>query len=67
MYILQMLANAGDQADKIRYFTFFTLFDAEGMAAGENSAVMGMLALFIGAAAFYAAGIRAFCRKDLHI
>ncbi|GFI37640.1 hypothetical protein IMSAGC015_01827 [Lachnospiraceae bacterium] len=67
MYILQMLANAGDQADKIRYFTFFTLFDAEGMAAGENSAVMGMLALFIGAAALYAAGIRAFCRKDLHI
>ncbi len=67
MYVLQMLANAGEQADVVKYFTFFTLFDASGMAAGENSAVLGMLALLAGAAALYMAGIAVFCKKDLHI
>ncbi len=67
MYILQMLANAGDKADGIKYFTFFTLFDASGIVAGANSAVVGMLILLIGAVVLYAAGICVFCKKDLHI
>ena len=67
MYILQMLANAGDKADGIKYFTFFTLFDASGIVAGTNSAVVGMLILLIGAVVLYAAGICVFCKKDLHI
>jgi len=27
MYVLQMLANVGGNAEKAKYFTFFTLFD----------------------------------------
>lgn len=67
MYILQMLANAGEGAEGIRYFTFFTLFNANGIAANESGAVMGALVLLICAIALYAIGITVFCKKDLHI
>ncbi|MDE6944344.1 MAG: hypothetical protein K2P66_07950 [Lachnospiraceae bacterium] len=67
MYILQMLANVGEKADAIKYFTLFTLFDAEGIVAGESGAIMGTLALLIGGVILYLAGISAFCKKDLHI
>ncbi len=67
MYILQMLANAGEKAEAIKYVTFFTLFDANGIAANESSAVFGTLALLIGAIALYTIGTAVFCRKDLHI
>ena len=67
MYILQMLANAGEEADVIKYFTFFTLFDAKGIVAGEGGAALGMLVLLFGAITFYGIGILAFCKKDLHI
>lgn len=67
MYILQMLANAGEKAEIMKYFTFFSLFDPSGAAAGESGAVLGALALLLGAIGLYAAGIAVFCRKDLHI
>lgn len=67
MYILQMLANAGEKTEIMKYFTFFSLFDPNGAAAGESGAVLGALALLLGAIWLYAAGIAVFCRKDLHI
>ncbi len=67
MYVLQMLANVGEKAEVIKYFTFFTLFDANGIAAGEESAVLGMLPLLVGAIVLYIVGIAVFCKKDLHI
>lgn len=67
MYVLQMLANAGEKAEKAKYFTLFTLFDPSGIVAGESSAMIGMTVLLIGAVALYALGIVIFSRKDLHI
>lgn len=67
MYILQMLANAGEKADVFKYFTFFTLFDANGIAAGDGSAFIGTLALLIGAITLYTIGVTVFCKKDLPI
>ena len=67
MYIFQMLANAGEKADVIKYFTFFTLFDANGIVAGESSAVIGTLALLMGAIILYMTGVVVFCKKDLYI
>lgn len=67
MYVLQMLANSGGKAENAKYFTAFTLYDANGIAAGESAALGGVLALLAGAAALYALGITVFCRKDLHI
>lgn len=67
MYVLQMLANSGGKAENAKYFTAFTLFDANGLAAGETAALGGAFALLAGAVALYAIGITVFCRKDLHI
>ena len=67
MYVLQMLANVGGNAEKAKYFTFFTLFRPEGLISGEGSAIAGALLLLAGAAVLYGAGIAVFDRKNLHI
>lgn len=67
MYVLQMLANAGEKAKAAKNFTIFTLFSPEGIVAGETGAALGVVALFLGAAVLFAAGIIAFTQKDLHI
>lgn len=67
MYVLQMLANVGGDAEKAKYFTFFTLFNPDGIIAGESSAAVGAFMLFIGAVVLYVLGIMIFDRKDLYI
>ena len=67
MYVLQMLANVGGNAEKAKYFTFFTLFDPDGIIAADSSAIVGMFILLAGAAALYITGVIVFERKDLHI
>ena len=67
MYVLQMLANVGGNAEKAKYFTFFTLFRPVGLIAGESNAIASALVLFMGAVMLYAFGIMIFERKDLHI
>lgn len=67
MYILQMLANTGGNAENVKYATFFTLFNADNILAGEQSAFVGVLILFIGAILLFAASVVVFCKKDLHI
>ena len=67
MYVLQMLANTGEKAEAAKYFTLFTLFNADGVVAGESNAIICAVVLGIGAAVLYAGGIIVFCKKDLHI
>ena len=67
MYVLQMLANVGGNAEKIKYFTYFTLFDPDGLIAGKSSAAAGSLLLFAGAVVLYVLGILVFEKKDLYI
>ena len=67
MYVLQMLANVGGNAEKAKYFTFFALFDPDGIIASDSSAIVGMFMLLAGAAVLYITGVIVFERKDLHI
>lgn len=67
MYILTMLANAGEQARAARYFSLFTLFDPKGIVAGDTGAVWGVLVLLLGALVLYSLSVIIFSRKDLHI
>ena len=67
MFILQMLGNAGESAEKLKYVTFFTLFNADGIIAGESGATAGIIVLLGGAVLLYAAAITVFSQKDLHI
>ena len=67
MYVFKMLANMGGKAEKVKYVTFFTLFDPEGLVAGESGALAGILVLLVGGIALFLLGISIFNRKDLHI
>ena len=67
MYVLKMLSNLGGNAENAKYFTFFTLFDPNGIVAGNSGAITGMIVLLIGAVILFTAGIAVFCRKDLNI
>lgn len=67
MYVVKMLANMGGKAEKAKYFTFFTLFQPEGIVAGENGAIVGAIVLLVGGIALFVLGIIVFSKKDLHI
>ena len=67
MYILQMASGLGEKTEKLKGFTFFSLFDARGLASDAPRAGLGALALLIGAIALYGTGTVVFCKKDLHI
>lgn len=66
-FIIQMMANAGKELETAKYFTFFTLFDSDGIIAGDPFAFWGIAALFAGALALFTAAIVVFVKKDLHI
>lgn len=67
MYVLQMLSNVGGNAEKAKYFTFFSLFRPDDIIAGDSSAVIGVAVLLVGSMVLYTLGIIAFSKKDLHI
>jgi ABC-2 type transport system permease protein len=67
MFILQMLSQAGDKTANFKYATFFTLFNPDGIIAGESGAMGGVWVLFAGAALLFALAITVFTRRDLSI
>lgn len=67
MYVLQMLANVGEKAEKAKYFTFFTLFHPDDIIAGESRAIAGIFLLLAGAVILFVSGILVFEKKDMHI
>lgn len=66
-FIIQMMSNAGPELENAKYATFFTLFNPDGIAAGEAGALWGMVILFGGALILFSAAISIFNKKDLHI
>lgn len=67
MYVPQMLSNMGGDMGNAKYFTFFTLFNPDGIIKSESGAMAGVMVLLIGAALLYVIGIIIFNRKDLYI
>ena len=66
-FVIQMMANAGEKLENAKYATFFTLFDSDGIIAGEAGAIWGTVVLFAGAVALFGTAIAVFSKKDLHI
>ena len=67
MYVMQMLGNVGEKTEFAKYFTFFTLFDANGIVEKTSRAFSGAVVLLIGAVVMYVLGSVIFCRKDLFL
>lgn len=63
--LLQMLGQAGEKFEFLKYCTPFTLFDARALAAGETGMWWPVLVLYLAAAALFALGTAVFCRRDL--
>lgn len=66
-YLLQMLANVGDKLENLKYMTFFTLFDAEGIIAKDSSAYIMMAILVLAGILLYTLALYAFNKRDLPI
>lgn len=64
-FVLNMLANAGEQLVWIKYFTIFTLLNPAQILEGSSFTPVAMVILFAIAVITYIGGIVAFNRRDL--
>ena len=64
-YLVQMLANMGGKLEKLKYATFFTLFDPAVLATGDAGAMIGCVFLAATGILLYTAGCIIFCKRDL--
>ena len=66
-FVMQMVAQAGDRFENIRYATFLTLFDRYGLADGDSSAVWQAVTLAVVGVIAFAAAMVVFTRRDLDV
>lgn len=66
-YFLQVVSQIGEKFEFLKYATPLTLLDSYGLAAGEASAVGGVVALYAMGCVFFAVAVAVFCRRDLAI
>lgn len=67
MLLFQMLANMGGKLEKIRCFTFFTLFDPDGLVSAEPEALLFAGILLVLSVILFALAVAVFKKKDLHL
>lgn len=67
MFLVQMIRNIeiSDVLDYLKYCTFFTLFNPNGIIEGALPALSGIAILFIGGLAMYISSGFVFCNRDL--
>lgn len=65
--LIQMIAQAGDKFESLKYATPLTLFNADGLIAGDSNAAVTCMILYIAGIVFLGAGILVFSKKDLSI
>lgn len=65
--LIQMLSNANDKLESLKYATPLTLFNPDSILAGDAGAVISFLVLYIAGLILISIGIASFSRRDLHI
>lgn len=65
--LIQMLSQAGDKFEKLKYLTPLTLFDTSGIVAGDESSYICMGVLYLLAAVMFIVGALVFSKKDLSV
>lgn len=65
--LLEMISQVGEDFEVLRYFTPMTLLDPGKIAVYDETAMVMMLALYLGGIALYTLGMIIFCRKDLSL
>lgn len=64
-FIIQLLANMGGKLENLKYFTIFTLFDADKLIKGEVSGIWMFMILLAVGIILYVTGILRFNKRDL--
>lgn len=65
-FLIHMLANMGGNLENLKYFTLFTLFNANDIIAGKN-VVFPVIILAIVGILLYGIGIYIFSKRDLPV
>ncbi|MBU3145129.1 ABC transporter permease subunit [Clostridium sp. CF012] len=65
-FLIQMLANMGGKLENLKYFTLFTLFNANDIIAGKN-VLFPVVILAIVGIVLYGMGIYIFSKRDLPV
>lgn len=65
--LLQMLSQAGDKFDNLKYATPLTLFQPESLIAGKENAVYLFLILYGAGILLFSAGIFVFKKRDIPV
>lgn len=65
--LTQMLSQAGEKFEALRYATPFTLFDAKALVAGDETAVYCFLILYVLGAVLFGIGAAVFCKRDIPV
>ena len=67
MYLINMIKNTGisDDLEKLKYITFFTLFEPEGLVEGTSKAITGSITLAVASLIVFITTVVVFEKKDL--
>lgn len=65
--LIQMLSQVGDKFEFLKYATPLTLFNTEGLMAGDSDAILMFLILYIAGIALYFLGMEIFAKKDIPV
>lgn len=65
--LLQMLSRVGEKFENLKYATPLTLFDIDGLSAGDTQAWLTCGALYIAGILLMGIGIARFSRRDLSL
>lgn len=63
--LVQMLSRVGDKFESVKYATPMTLFDVDGLSAGDGEAWMLCVVLYIAGIVLFGTGIVRFSKRDL--
>lgn len=66
-YVIQMMANMGEDLKKLEYFTLFTLMPGRKIVEGESGILLPLAVLFVIGVLLYIVGQVCFRKKDLSV
>lgn len=65
--LLQMISQVGEKFEKIKYATPLTLFDSNGLAAGNTQAMQLCVVLYAAGVLLFASGIVIFGKRNIYV
>lgn len=65
--LIQMISQVGDKFENLKYATPLTLFNTDGILAGESKSIWMFIILYAVGLIFYSTGIIVFQKRDLSL